>query len=98
MNSFPLYSNIRNQIKNKSVIITKEIKEQFKKDFKKLDVESHELVYALIRAYQLDNNINTDNLLAFKARQLKYGVKYNLNEFPADLINILIIFYRNGFK
>ena len=94
MNSFPLYSNIKNQVQNKGLIITKKIKEQFKKDFKKVDTDSHELIYALIRAYQLDKNINIDNLLAFKARKLKYGVKYNLDELPEELINILIFFIK----
>jgi len=55
---------------------------------KSFDRHTHELVYALIKAYGIDENITTTNL-PFSSKSLKTGIKFDINNLPLKLQHIL---------
>tara|TARA_B100001769_G_C21681474_1_gene377393 strand:+ start:120 stop:422 length:303 start_codon:yes stop_codon:yes gene_type:complete len=82
--TFPLYNSIKN--------ITDFSKELQPKDLltvshkiKKLDKSTHELIYALIKSYQIDNKQNKAHMLPYESKQLKTGVKFDMNNIPKEL-------------
>ena len=89
MSNFPLYESLK--IKNDIPVD----KSNFIKKFKKLSVDKHELIYALIKSYQLDNKIDIlSSSLPFKGVKLrsKGKIKFNFISFPEKLQIILYHF------
>jgi hypothetical protein len=67
----------------------------FIRKFKKLPLDKHELIYALIRSYQIDNKIDIlSSSLPFKGVKLrsKNKIKFNFIDFPEQLQLILYHF------
>ena len=88
MANFPLYTSLK-MIKNTTEIDGK----KFIKMFKKIDQKSHELIYALIRSFQMEKNIDVLNAaLPFEGRQLKSGHRFNFDKLPLQLQHILYEF------
>jgi len=89
MSSFPLYSNICAKISTSLKEFTDVDKKNLQKMYKKCPEESHELIYALIKSYQIDNNIEPNSNTPFCGKVLKSGIKFDINNFPNKLQNIL---------
>jgi len=89
MANFPLYTSLKTITKNTTEIDGK----KFIKMFKKIDPKSHELIYALIRSFQMEKNIDVLNAaLPFEGRQLKSGYRFNFDKLPLHLQHILYEF------
>jgi len=89
MSNFPLYESLKAK---DSITVNKS---DFIKKFKKLPTTSHELIYALIKSYQIDHKIDIlGSLLPFKGKKLrtKGSIKFNLLEVPEALQVILYRF------
>lgn len=76
MSNFPIYDNLYKECKNKELTVKQ--KNEFISKIVNIDCEGAELIYALIRHYELNN----DNLATYK---LPYTGKYINNEIVFDL-------------
>ena len=90
MLNFPLYISLKISSENEN----KEVDgKTFIKMFKKMDIKSHELIYALIRSFQIDKAIDVLNsALPFKGKKLKTGYRFDFNNLPSQLRQILYEF------
>jgi hypothetical protein len=62
---------------------------------KKIDDNTSELVYALIRVYQLENNENISTFtLPYDGKFIDNEIKFDLNELPNKLKHILLKFLK----
>ena len=93
--SFPLY----NTFKNNSDITNKELTLNEKEElitmidsFQKNEHKSHELIYALIRCHQLEDDSITYTSLPYECKEQKSGIKFNVSKLPAKLQQILYAF------
>ena len=85
---FPLYTSIKNITDFDEELTHQELVSVSQK-IKKLDKNTHELVYALIKSYQIDNKENKAHMLPYESKQLKTGIKFNMNNIPKGLQNML---------
>lgn len=91
MSNFPLYDNLLKKISNDD-LATKQ-KDEFMKIVKTIDVNGSELIYALIRTYQLENNEDKSTFkLPYGGKFVKDDMKFDLNELPNELRHILYQF------
>ena len=92
MSYFPLYDTLFNEITTNEDISDKE-KEQFIKLVKSLDQIGYELMYVLIRVYQLENTDDKSTFkLPFGGKYIKDDIKFDLNELPNKLKHMLVKF------
>jgi hypothetical protein len=92
MSNFPLYDSLMKGISVKCVPVRN--KDDFITKVNKIDVDGHELVYALVRVYQLQHDT--------PAESLPYGGKYkgcgdmefDFNMFPDELKQLLYKFVK----
>jgi hypothetical protein len=83
--TLPLYQDL---IKNVTEVeLTSEEKENIIKKIKKLDILGHELIYALIRCYQLENETNYGT--PYDGKVIQKGLKFDLEKFPPQLKNLI---------
>ena len=88
---FPLYTSIKNITEFDKELSHQELVNVSQK-IKKLDKNTHELVYALIKSYQIDNKENKAHMLPYESKQLKTGIKFDMNNIPKGLQNMLAKF------
>lgn len=88
---FPLYTSIKNITEFDKELSHQELVNVAQK-IKKLDKNTHELVYALIKSYQIDNKENKVHMLPYESKQLKTGIKFDMNNLPKGLQNMLAKF------
>lgn len=88
---FPLYTSIKNITDFDKELSHQELVNVSQK-IKKLDKNTHELVYALIKSYQIDNKENKAHMLPYESKQLKTGIKFDMNNIPKGLQNMLAKF------
>ena len=88
---FPLYTSIKNITDFEKELSHQELVNVSQK-IKKLDKNTHELVYALIKSYQIDNKENKAHMLPYESKQLKTGIKFDMNNIPKGLQNMLAKF------
>jgi hypothetical protein len=88
---FPLYTSIKNITDFDKELSHQELVNVSQK-IKKLDKKTHELVYALIKSYQIDNKENKAHMLPYESKQLKTGIKFDMNNIPKGLQNMLAKF------
>ena len=87
MSNFPLYEILKN---DKNIIdITSEKKEEIINLIEK-DKTCHEIVYVLIKSYQIDNDEN--ETLPYQCKNQKDKYKFNINRLPENLQIILYKF------
>lgn len=92
MSNFPLYDNIINEIKTEEDLTTKQ-KDEFIKLVENVDEHASELIYALIRVYQLENSENKNTFtLPFNGTFVNDTIKFDLNELPNKLKQVLYKF------
>ena len=91
MSNFPLYDNLSTDIANTDLTIKE--KDEFMKIVKTIDTDGYELIYALIRIYQLENSEDKSTFkLPYGGKFLKNDIKFDLNELPNTLKQILYKF------
>lgn len=91
--NFPLYSNIRKTDKELQPICQDE-KDFVSEKIKTMKESEHEIVYALIRAFFLENenSVIGNDTLPYKGKKLKTGIKWEIDNLPWQLQRILYIF------
>ena len=92
MSNFPFYDSIMKDIKNKDLTLKQ--KNEFITNINKIDSDGAELIYALIRIFQLQNEDNPLTcILPYSGRFLKKNeMQFDLNEFPNKLKQLLYKF------
>ena len=73
--SFPLYSNLVSELEKNEVNISNDSINNFIAFIKVADKQCIELVYALIKKYDIEHE-NSNDLLPYKGKQLKTGYKF----------------------
>jgi hypothetical protein len=91
MSKFPLYDSLFINIVDKDLTVAQ--KGTFIKRINKIDNNGHDLVYALIRMYQVENNEkNTSFTLPYNGTYSDTDINFDLEKFPCDLKQILFKF------
>lgn len=91
MSKFPLYDSLSKDIKNKD--LTSLQKKSFIQKISKIDKTGHELIYALIRMYQVENDDKNINFtLPYNATFVENDIHFDLEKFPNILKQILFKF------
>lgn len=91
-NTIPIYNQILTNLPS-DIVITPDDKKSLVDDILSYD-DTHELVFAIIRFYQINNSNNISNV-PFYAKYLKTkgGYKFDLDNIPDKLIKILLEFF-----
>ena len=91
MDSLPIYETILNNIDDKD--ITHEDKLTLAENINN-NKDTHELVFVIIRYYQIKNSSNITNLpYSSKYLKTKNGYKFDIDFLPTKLIKILSKFF-----
>ena len=92
MSNFPLYDNLLSEVQTFEDLNNKQ-KDEFMKLVTDIDDNTSELIYALIRVYQLENSENKNTFtLPYDGKFLEKDIKFDLNELPNQLKQILLKF------
>jgi hypothetical protein len=89
---FPLYSSIYKEVDND--IITIQEKQYVMNNIKKIEKQNYEYIYALIISYYIDEHRQNLSSIPYEGKQLKTGIKFNLEDFPNKLQKIIYIFIK----
>ena len=91
MSKFPLYDSLSKNLIEKDLSIIQ--KKKFIKRILKIDQNGHDLVYALIRMYQVENNDeNISFTLPYNGTVTDSDINFDLDKFPKNLKQILFKF------
>lgn len=91
MSHFPLYDNLLKDSKETNLTATQ--KKSFIKKMQNIDTSGHELIYALIKTYQIDNKEqNTSFTLPYDGEYVDNNISFNLDKLPNKLKHILYKF------
>ena len=95
LSKMPLYHQLYTDQKTKSNIplVDKELEFVTEAIEKNCTVREHEIVYALIRSYQIQfDNDTSSHILPYNSKRLKRGIKFNIDNFPLLLQRIIYAF------
>ena len=98
MNSFPLYTQLMDELENPEEVLADTHKHFLTDNIKKMTEHEHELIYALIRMYQLHNNETTSCILPYTAKRMKKGIKFDIDNLPVTLQHLLLQFTHTHLK
>ena len=88
-----LYDTLNKEIKENEIKTPNtEQKEKFLENFKKIDNMGYEIIYVLIKTHQKIENESDINTLPYDAKELKLGIKFNIDNIPIRLFYILDLF------
>lgn len=88
-----LYETLNKEIKENEIKTPSlDQKEKFLENFKKIDNMGYEIIYVLIKTHQKIENESDINTLPYDAKELKLGIKFNLDNIPTRLFYILDLF------
>ena len=91
MSNFPLYDNLIKDLPEEEITVKQ--KDKFIKLVKDIDEYGSELIYALIRFYQLENSDDKSTFkLPYGGKFVKNEIKFDFNDLPPDLKKILFNF------
>ncbi len=94
MSTLPIYNNLLSSINTSDITITDDDKQNLLKNIDAYK-DTHEIVFAIIRYYQLNNSNNITNLPFYcKYLKTKKGYKFDIENIPDKLIKIMIEFYK----
>ena len=94
MSSLPVYDNIVNKLPTDIKDISIEDKNNLINNINN-NLETHELVFVIIRIYQIKNSNNVCSLpYQSKYLKTKKGYKFDIDNLPLKLIYILIEFFK----
>ena len=86
--NFPLYYTLKN---NKIILISDKEKDHLIEKIKNMKEQEHEIIYALICAYYLENNGGIESF-PYHGKNLKMGLKMDLDNIPPEAQGILLKF------
>ncbi len=86
---FPLYDSLINVVSVDEEPPNAEIQLEISQKIKKFDKNAQELVYALIKAYQIKNPCTNQHTIPFEGKQLKSGLKFDMTKLPEHLQKII---------
>ena len=93
MSRFPLYDSLYKDTPNKELTVSQ--KRYFIKNVQEIDKTGHELLYALIKMYQIENNDgNTSFTLPYDGKYINKNIKFDFDKFPKKLKQILYKFLK----
>ena len=94
MSKFPLYDSLSKDLPLDREDLSVIQKRAFIKRLEKIDKHGHELIYALIRIYQIENNEedNTCFTLPYNGIYVETDIHFDLDNLPKDLKHILFKF------
>jgi len=93
MSNFPLYDSLSADVSN--LDLTTKQKDEFMKLVKNIDLEGSERIYVLIRMFQLENSEDKSTFkIPYGGKYIKTDLKFDLNELPNQLKNILYKFIK----
>ncbi len=93
MNNFPLYDNLSKDLKNRDLLVKE--KTDFVNKIKQIDQDGLDLIYALIRVYYVKNEENkTDFSLPYNGKYIKEDMKFDLDDFPIQLKQMIFKFIK----
>ena len=91
MSNLPLYEILFKETLNED--LTNKQKDEFMRLIKNIDQNGFEIVYALIRIFQLENNDDKSTFkLPYGGKFDKNDMKFDFNELPNELKHILFKF------
>ena len=97
MSNFPLYDNLLKDLPLEEM--TTKQKDKFMKLVKDIDVNGSELIYALIRVYQLENSEDKSTFkLPYGGKFIKYDMNFDFSELPNQLKHMLLKFIQIHIK
>ena len=97
MSNFPLFDNLNKDLPNEEITVKQ--KDKFIKLVKDIDEYGSELIYALIRFYQLENSDDKSTFkLPYGGKFVKHDMKFDYNELPNELKHILFKFIQIHIK
>ena len=91
--NLPIYDNLLLNIEKQDITINSKLKDTLINDITKYK-NTHELVFAIIRYYQINNSSHITQLPFYcKWLKTKQGYKFDIDNLPDKLIKIMIEFY-----
>jgi hypothetical protein len=87
---FPLYTTLNNNLANKD--LTKTQKDDFMKKIESMDSEGHDLIYALIKCFYLENTKSDHLSVPYNGEISKDKITFDLQQFPNPLKQLLYKF------
>lgn len=91
MSKFPLYDSLTKDIQQGDLSVTQ--KRTFIKRIEKIDINGYELIYGLIRMFQIENNEeDTSFTLPYNGTRVENNMYFDLNVLPIKLRQILFKF------
>lgn len=90
MSNFPIYDNLYKECKNKDLSVKQ--KNDFISKISTIDTEGSELIYALIRFYELNHDNLQTYKLPYSGKYLNSDMVFDLDEFPFKLKQIIFKF------
>lgn len=97
MSNLPLYDTLIKDLPEEEITIKQ--KDKFMKLIKDIDEYGSELIYVLIRLYQLENSDDKSTFkLPYGGKFVKHDMKFDFNELPNELKHILLKFIQIHIK
>jgi len=90
MSNFPLYTTLNTNLQKKDLTVLQ--KNEFMKKIQELDSKAHELIYALIKCYFLENDSAEPFQIPYNGKLAKDRIEFNLCDFPPALKQLLYKF------
>ena len=91
MNTFPLYDNLNKDLPKEEMPLKH--KDKFMKLIKDIDQDGADLIYTLIRVYQINNEEDKSIFkLPYGGKFVKHDIKFDFQELPNELKYILYKF------
>ena len=90
MSNFPLYISVSTGIVEKDLTATQ--KADFVKKVNKMDLGGHELVYALIKVYYMENANDSPFTLPYGGKYIDNDMTFDLDHLPTKLRQIIYKF------
>ena len=87
MSNFPLYTSLFKEFENSKEELNVSDKEYLVGIIKKLDTKGHELIYALIKTYQIKHGDTFS--VPYGMKEQKLGYKFDLDNIPTILQHML---------
>jgi hypothetical protein len=88
MSNFPLYNRL--QLKLSAQPLSYGQKREFVKRVEKLDKEGHELIYAIIRTFQIENENDTfSHNIPYDGKREDKGLQFTFGNLPENLGKML---------
>jgi hypothetical protein len=90
MSQFPLYTTLMANLPDKDLTVLQ--KSDLIKKISSIDSEAHELVYALIKSFYMENNGGDSLSIPYKGQLCKDKIDFDLLEMPNKLRQLLYKF------